>query len=349
MPPFLRNRSPASPPRSLGRLLAGAFFDPPLSGTGKLHQPTGSDTLSLRRTDWGPLPREAQLVRPPGRRMPRLPATSPEKRTKRYRHGSDWSAPVMLPAAGCRWGDAGAWHTRQTKTGRGFAVTAAAKTACLASPSTASGRLKPLGSAWRRSWRLRMPLTLRPTLGAGIDQDRPDYTLYWGGWAVGRIYGAIIALATGQGGDDNVFRYGRECIRSLSPHNLSGKKKPRRAGPSGKSEHCLIRALPTACPVAIAIAIALPLPLLPLPLLPLPLPFLPEEAAIAVEFSDVESRSVIVGGVTTANLPQEARNFRRSSSALTSSFLSAELISWPPGRSKLMDAIFASCHFGRQS
>ena len=25
-------------------------------------------------------------------------------------------------------------------------------------------------------------------LGAGIDKDRPDYTIYSGGWAVGRIY-----------------------------------------------------------------------------------------------------------------------------------------------------------------
>ena len=34
-----------------------------------------------------------------------------------------------------------------------------------------------------------MPLTMRPTgLGAGIDKDRPDYTVYCGGWAVGRIY-----------------------------------------------------------------------------------------------------------------------------------------------------------------
>ena len=33
-----------------------------------------------------------------------------------------------------------------------------------------------------------MPLKLRPTgLGAGIDKDRPDYTIYSGGWAVGRI------------------------------------------------------------------------------------------------------------------------------------------------------------------
>ena len=34
-----------------------------------------------------------------------------------------------------------------------------------------------------------MPLKLRPTgLGAGIDKDRPDYIIYSGGWAVGRIY-----------------------------------------------------------------------------------------------------------------------------------------------------------------
>ena len=34
-----------------------------------------------------------------------------------------------------------------------------------------------------------MPLKLRPTgLGAGIDKDRPDYTIYSGGWAMGRIH-----------------------------------------------------------------------------------------------------------------------------------------------------------------
>ena len=34
-----------------------------------------------------------------------------------------------------------------------------------------------------------MPLKLRPTgLGSGIDKDRPDYGVYCGGWAVGRIY-----------------------------------------------------------------------------------------------------------------------------------------------------------------
>ena len=34
-----------------------------------------------------------------------------------------------------------------------------------------------------------MPLTLRPTgLGAMIEKDRPDYTIYSGEWAIGRIY-----------------------------------------------------------------------------------------------------------------------------------------------------------------
>ena len=31
-------------------------------------------------------------------------------------------------------------------------------------------------------------ITIRPTgLGAGIDKDRQDFTIYSGGWAVGRI------------------------------------------------------------------------------------------------------------------------------------------------------------------
>jgi hypothetical protein len=33
-----------------------------------------------------------------------------------------------------------------------------------------------------------MSLKLRPTgLGAGIDKDRPDYTVYSGQWDIGRI------------------------------------------------------------------------------------------------------------------------------------------------------------------
>ena len=36
---------------------------------------------------------------------------------------------------------------------------------------------------------LALALKLRPTgLGSGIDKDRPDYTVYCGGWDVGRIY-----------------------------------------------------------------------------------------------------------------------------------------------------------------
>ena len=43
-----------------------------------------------------------------------------------------------------------------------------------------------------------MPLKLRPTgLGSGIDKDRPDYTVYCGGWDGGRIYET-------RGGPDNL-------------------------------------------------------------------------------------------------------------------------------------------------
>ena len=36
-----------------------------------------------------------------------------------------------------------------------------------------------------------MALKLRPTgLGAGIDKDRQDFTIYSGGWAVDHIYEA---------------------------------------------------------------------------------------------------------------------------------------------------------------
>jgi hypothetical protein len=35
-----------------------------------------------------------------------------------------------------------------------------------------------------------MTLKLHPTgLGSGIDKDRQDYTVYTGGWDIGRIYG----------------------------------------------------------------------------------------------------------------------------------------------------------------
>jgi hypothetical protein len=53
------------------------------------------------------------------------------------------------------------------------------------------------------------------------------------------------------------------------------------------------------------------------PPFPRPLfPLFPEDEAMAVEFSDVDRSSVIAGGVTIANLPQVARNLRRSSSAV---------------------------------
>jgi hypothetical protein len=45
-----------------------------------------------------------------------------------------------------------------------------------------------------------MPLKLRPTsLGAGIDKDRQDYTIYSGAWAVGRIYETLAVPTTCDG------------------------------------------------------------------------------------------------------------------------------------------------------
>jgi hypothetical protein len=55
-----------------------------------------------------------------------------------------------------------------------------------------------------------MPLKLRPTgLGSGIDKDRPDYTIYNSGWAVGRIYET-------RGGPDR-----------LRPHLSDDTRRPR--------------------------------------------------------------------------------------------------------------------------
>jgi hypothetical protein len=48
----------------------------------------------------------------------------------------------------------------------------------------------------------------------------------------------------------------------------------------------------------------------------------PPEAMTAVEVKDVDNSSVIIGGVMTANFPQEARNFRRSAAAATSASFS---------------------------
>ena len=40
-------------------------------------------------------------------------------------------------------------------------------------------------------------LTMRPTgLGSGIDKDRQDYTVYTGGWDIGRIYEVEAARAS---------------------------------------------------------------------------------------------------------------------------------------------------------
>jgi hypothetical protein len=45
----------------------------------------------------------------------------------------------------------------------------------------------------------------------------------------------------------------------------------------------------------------------------------------AVEVKDVDNSSVIIGGVMTANFPQEARNFRRSAASASFSGLAMGL------------------------
>jgi len=55
-----------------------------------------------------------------------------------------------------------------------------------------------------------MALILRPTgLGAGIDKDRQDFTIYSGDWAMGRIYQQ-------RGGPDSLRRF-------WSLHGIFGK------------------------------------------------------------------------------------------------------------------------------
>ena len=56
----------------------------------------------------------------------------------------------------------------------------------------------------------------------------------------------------------------------------------------------------------------------PSPIVPAAIGASAEECAIAFEVSDVESSTVSAGGVTTANLPQAARNLRQSSSTVFS-------------------------------
>jgi hypothetical protein len=62
----------------------------------------------------------------------------------------------------------------------------------------------------------------------------------------------------------------------------------------------------------------------PKSLFPGPEELLPPEAMTAVEVNDVDNSSVIAGGVTTANFPQAARNFRRSAEAVSLSGSSME-------------------------
>ena len=70
-----------------------------------------------------------------------------------------------------------------------------------------------------------MALKLRPTcLGSGIDKDRPDYTMYCGEWAVGRIMKAaakpadaswLWTLAYGQH-EDRTPTHGYEATREAA-------------------------------------------------------------------------------------------------------------------------------------
>ena len=61
-----------------------------------------------------------------------------------------------------------------------------------------------------------MALKLRPTgLGAGIDKDRPDYTIYTGEWEIGRIYQS-------RGGPDSL-RWFWSMTATAGPMTRSGR------------------------------------------------------------------------------------------------------------------------------
>jgi hypothetical protein len=71
-----------------------------------------------------------------------------------------------------------------------------------------------------------MPLTMRPTgLGAGIDKDRPDYTVYSGRWAVGWIYET-------RGGPDHLRWFWSMTVTcpmtrsDVWPHRWRGRQSP---------------------------------------------------------------------------------------------------------------------------
>ena len=70
-----------------------------------------------------------------------------------------------------------------------------------------------------------MPLKMRPTgLGSGIDKDRPDFTIYSGEWAIGRIYET-------RGGPDRLRRFWSftvTCPMTRSDR-VSTLEEPRRA------------------------------------------------------------------------------------------------------------------------
>ena len=85
----------------------------------------------------------------------------------------------------------------------------------------------------RGSAAVDVPLKLRPTgLGSGIDKDRPDYTVYCGGWAIGRIYET-------RGGPDNLRIISRslflsaEALGAIALARCPGGLPRRLAGPGG--------------------------------------------------------------------------------------------------------------------
>jgi hypothetical protein len=69
---------------------------------------------------------------------------------------------------------------------------------------------------------------MRPTgLGAGIDKDRPDYAVYCGGWAIGRIYQT-------RGGPDHLRWFWSLSVNP--PMARSNKGGDTRGGPVTVSE-----------------------------------------------------------------------------------------------------------------
>ena len=73
-----------------------------------------------------------------------------------------------------------------------------------------------------------MPLKLRPSgLGYGIDEDRPDYTVFTGEWEIGRIYQT---------------RGGPDSLRWFCSMTVDGADDA--LGPRGDTRHLVSNELP---------------------------------------------------------------------------------------------------------